>query len=261
MCKIISIINNKGGVGKTTTTLNLGIGLAMRGKKVLLIDNDPQGSLTSCLGYQDLESLKSTAASVLWKYVNGIELKHQEGVIHHEEGIDLLPCNLEMSSIELALMDREDKNLLLKGYLSLIKKEYDYILIDCLPSLSLMTINALVASNRIIIPIQPEYLSVKGLNNLIVTSNMIKSKLNKDLRFGGILFTMANLRTNYAKDIRNLVIDTYGKKIKVFDSVIPRSVKFGEASAMGKSIYAHSPKSKGAQAYSSLVDEFVGGRK
>ena len=239
MFRVISIANQKGGVGKTTTAVNLGIGLARSGKKVLLVDADPQGSLTASLGYVEPDEIHVTLANILTAVINGEDVNPSDGILHHEENIDLLPGNIELSALEVLMGNVMSRELILKDYIEMMRSRYDYIIIDCMPSLGIMTINSLVASDSVIIPVQAAYLPVKGLEQLIKTIHMVKKRLNRNLMIDGILLTMVDFRTNYAKDIALKLRETYGTKIKIFDNVIPLSVKAAETSAEGISIYSH----------------------
>ena len=261
MCKIIAIANQKGGVGKTTTTSNLGIGLAKQGKKVLLIDADAQGSLTASLGYTEPDTLEVTLATIMGNLINDGEVEPGEGILHHEEGIDLMPGNIELSGLEVSLVNVMSRETVLRSYIEIVRESYDYILIDCMPSLGMMTINALVASDTVLIPVQAAYLPVKGLQQLIRTISMVKKRLNRKLTIHGILLTMVDFRTNYAKDIASRVRETYGSKISIFENVIPLSVKVAEASAEGKSIYCHCPNGKVSMAYENLTQEVLENEK
>ena len=261
MCKIISVSNQKGGTGKTTTTVNLGIGLARAGKKVLLIDADPQGSMTASLGYIEPDDINITLATVMMAMINDEEIDSEEGILHHEEGVDLLPANIELSGLEVSLVNVMSRETLLKTYLETVRDRYDYILIDCMPSLGMLTINALVAADSVVIPVQAAYLPVKGLEHLIKTISKVKRQLNRKLEIEGILLTMVDFRTNYAKDISTMLHVTYGSKITIFENVIPLSVKAAETSAEGISIYAHCPKSKVSNAYKSLTQEVLENEK
>ena len=261
MCKIISVSNQKGGTGKTTTTVNLGIGLARAGKKVLLIDADPQGSMTASLGYIEPDDINITLATVMMAMINDEEIDSEEGILHHEEGVDLLPANIELSGLEVSLVNVMSRETLLKTYLETVRDRYDYILIDCMPSLGMLTINALVAADSVVIPVQAAYLPVKGLEQLIKTISKVKRQLNRKLEIEGILLTLVDFRTNYAKDISTMLHVTYGSKITIFENVIPLSVKAAETSAEGISIYAHCPKSKVSNAYKSLTQEVLENEK
>ena len=225
MCKVISVANQKGGVAKSTTTLNLGVGLVKQGKRVLLIDADPQGSLTASLGYVEPDDIGTTLATIMMNIINDEEIAEEEGILHHEEQLDLLPANIELSALEVTMSNVMSRELIMKEYIDTMRSRYDYILIDCMPSLGMMTINALVASDTVLIPVQAAYLPVKGLQQLIRTISMVKKRLNRKLTIHGILLTMVDFRTNYAKDIASRVRETYGSKISIFENVIPLSVK------------------------------------
>ena len=258
MCKIIAIANQKGGVGKTTTTSNLGIGLAKKGKKVLLIDADAQGSLTASLGYTEPDILEVTLATVMGNLINDEEIESAEGILHHEEGIDLMPGNIELSSLEVSLVNVMSRETVLRSYIEIVREDYDYILIDCMPSLGMITINVFACADSILIPVQAAYLPVKGLEQLIKTVGKVKRQINPKLEIEGILLTMVDNRTNYARDITALLIETYGSRVRIFENSIPMSVRAAETSAEGVSIYEHDPKGRVAGAYQSLTKEVLG---
>ena len=261
MGKVISIANQKGGVARTTTAVNLGIGLVRSGKKVLLVDMDPQGSLTASLGYAEPDEMEITLANILTAVINEEEIDPKKGILHHEENIDIMPGNIELSALEVTMGNVMSRELILKDYIDMMRKRYDYILIDCMPSLGMMTINALVASDSVLIPVQAAYLPVKGLQQLIKTILMVKKRLNRGLNIQGILLTMVDCRTNYAKDIIAKLHETYGAQIAIYKNVIPMSVKAAETSAEGVSIYSHCPKSKVTEAYRNLTQEVLDNEK
>ena len=254
---VIAVVNQKGGTAKTTTVENLGIGLAREGKKVLLVDTDPQGSLTISLGYPRPDELEITLFDLLNKTINEDSVSAGEGILHQAEGIDLIPANISLAGLEVALVNTMNRERILKQFLEPIKGNYDYVLLDCMPSLGMLTVNALAAADAALVPVQSNYLSAKGLEQLLQTINKVKRQINPKLRIEGILLTMVDGRTNYGREISSLIRDTYGGHIKIFNSEIPRSVRAAEISAEGKSIFLHDPKGKVAEAYQNLTKEVM----
>ena len=257
MSKVIAISNQKGGTGKTTTAVNLGIGLANEGKRVLLIDYDAQGSLTQCLGYPNPDELSVTISSLMEKVIREQPVLENEGILHHKEGVDFIPANIELSGMETALVNIMSRERVLKDYLATVKDNYDYVLIDCTPSLGMLTINALTAANEVIIPVQSHFLPAKGLEQLLGTVAKVKRQINPALKINGILLTMVDGRTNLARDISQLIRNTYGNHIKVFKTEIPLSIKAAETSAVGKSIYSYDKNGRVADAYRNLTKEVL----
>ena len=254
---VIAVVNQKGGTAKTTTVENLGIGLAREGKKVLLVDTDPQGSLTISLGYPRPDELDITLFDLLNKTINEDSVSAGEGILHQAEGIDLIPANISLAGLEVALVNTMNRERILKQFLEPVKGNYDYVLLDCMPSLGMLTVNALAAADAALVPVQANYLSAKGLEQLLQTINKVKRQINPKLRIEGILLTMVDGRTNYGREISSLIRDTYGGHIKIFNSEIPRSVRAAEISAEGKSIFLHDPKGKVAEAYQNLTKEVM----
>jgi chromosome partitioning protein len=257
MAITIAICNQKGGVGKTVTTVNLGIGLARMGKRVLLVDVDAQGSLTASLGNPYPDQIEKTLATVLGHIIMDEQLIPGEGIIHHEEGVDLLPANIELAGLETTLVNAMSRELFLREYLETVRADYDVILLDCCPSLGMLTINALAAADEVVIPMQAHYLSIKGLEQLLRTISRVKRQINPGLNISGILITMADMRTNYSRDIIELLHNAYDGKLRIFNSIIPLSIRAAETSAEGRSIYLHDPAGKVSAAYAALTKEVV----
>lgn len=256
-CKVISVSNQKGGTAKTVSCVNLGIGLAKEGYRVLLIDADPQGSLTISLGYQEPDLMDYTLANIMIDLVNEEPLQLEKAILHHAEGVDLIPANIELSAIEITLVNVMSRELILRTLVEQLKDLYDFIILDCMPSLGMMTINALACADSVLIPVQAAYLPVKGLQQLIRTVGRVKRQLNPKLEIEGILMTMVDRRTNYAKEIAQMVFDTFSSSIKVFKTEIPISVRVAEVSVEGSSIYTYDPKGKAAAAYTALTKEVM----
>ena len=256
-CKTIAICNQKGGVGKTTTAVNLGIGLAMQGKKILLIDADPQSDLTTCLGWRDSDSLPQTLTNKLAAVMREESQDPFAGILSHEEKVDLVPSNLELSALEMSLVTAMSRESVMKNYLSQVKDSYDYVLIDCMPSLGMITLNALTAADSVIIPVQAQYLPAKGMTQLLSTIAKVKKHTNPNLAIDGILLTLVDGRTNLAKSTVEALRENFGCRIRIYRTTIPVAVKAAEVSSKGKSIYAYEPNSTVSKAYADFTKEVL----
>ena len=234
--KVISVANQKGGVGKSTTVYNLGAGLALEGKKVLLLDVDPQGDLTKMLGQRKPRD-------------------HPE-IMQHHEGFDFVPGNRSLSAVEVGLVNVMSRETVLRQYVDSVKRDYDYVLLDCRPSLGMLVINALSASDYVLVPVQADYLAAEDMTELVGTVRSIQRQINPRLKIGGVFLTMAN-ETTFRKDIVNSVKSNFGRHLPVLDTVIPATVRLAEVSTADKSIFQHEPRGRAADAYRRLTKEVL----
>lgn len=222
-----------------------------------MIDADPQGDLTTSLGWNNPDELESTLATVMNKIIREESFNKNEGILKHSEGVDLIPANIDLEAIEVGLINVMSRETTLKTYINQIKDDYDYILIDCRPSLGMLTINALSAADSVIIPVQAQYLPLKGMTQLTQTINRVKNRMNPNLKIDGVLLTLADMKTRMAKTTSDTLRTTYGNRIKVYDTIIPMGVKAAEGSVLGKSIYALDKNSKPAMAYRDFTKEVL----
>lgn len=250
MGKIVSFSNQKGGVGKTTTCVNMAAYLATFGKKVLLVDIDPQGNATTGLGFSK-SSLKKSVYSVLID-----DEKVSDNILKTEiENLDLLPSNIDLAGAEVELVYKKTREKVLKNALAEVRADYDYIMIDCPPSLGLLTINALAAADTVIIPIQSEYYALEGLSQLMNSITLVKQHLNPALEVDGVVLTMYDSRSLISKQIAEEIKKFFTKRL--FEIVVPRNVRLVEATSYGKPIMMHDPKCTGARAYKALTQEYL----
>lgn len=251
MGRIIAVANQKGGVGKTTTSINLSACLAEKGKKVLVIDTDPQGNTTSGLGI-DKNDLENT----IYELMLG-ECSISDCIIRNViENVSVLPSNVNLAAAEIELIGIERKEYILKNEVDYVKEDYDFIIIDCPPSLNMLTINSMTTADSVLVPIQCEYYALEGLSQLIHTINLVKERLNPDLTMDGVVFTMYDSRTN----LSNQVVENVKENIKqrVYNTMIPRNIRLAEAPSYGMPISKYDAKSAGAEAYMQLADEVIG---
>ena len=254
---VIAICNQKGGVGKTATAVSMGFALTENGKKVLLVDFDPQGDATYSLGWKNYDKLEKTIASLMKKIIKDEIFKDGEAILTHKEGVDLVPANESLADMEVALVNVMSRELVLRDYLDEVKDDYDYVLIDCPPSLGMLTVNALAAADSVLIPVQANPLPAKDMTQLLKTINKVKRGINPRLKINGIVITLVDARTNLAKDVTMQLKENYGSAIKIYDSQIPLAVKAAEVTAKGKSIFAYDENGTVAKAYKALAKEVI----
>ena len=256
-CKVIAIANQKGGVGKTTTTFNLGVALAKQGKKVLLVDADPQGDLTTCMGYTNLDEIPITLADIMQSTIRDDIVSIEEVVLHHNERVDLIPSNLDLSQLEVGLVNVMSRESVMKNTLVNYKDKYDYILIDCMPSLGMITINALASADKVIIPVQTQFLAAKGMGQFLQTIASVRKQINPKLIVDGVLLTLVDKRTTLTEEVKMQLQKNYGSKVKIYNTQIPMAVNVAKSTSCGESIFSYDKNSKVADAYSLFAKEVL----
>ena len=247
-CRTIAVANQKGGTGKTATTLSLGMALAKSGQRVLLVDTDPQGDLTKSLGWKDPDALGTTIANHLNATIEGASLDPREGILPHEEGIDLMPANIELAGMEMPILMAMSREQLVNMWMSPLKADYDFIIFDCAPTLGIIPINAFVASDSVLVPVSAEYLPASAMTGLLKTVGRVRRQINPSLEVEGILLTLFDSRNNLAREVEETIREQYGSAYRVFDTVIPRAVSAAEAPSVGASIFAYDGRGKVASA-------------
>ena len=252
-CKTIAVANQKGGTGKTATTLSLGVALARLGKRVLLVDTDPQGDLTKSLGWKAPDSLETTLADHLAAVIAGEPLTPAEGILSHREGVDLMPANIELAGMEMAVFMAMSREQVLNMWASPLKGAYDYIIMDCAPTLGIIPVNAFVAADSVLIPVSAEYLPASGMAGLLKTVERVRRQINPALEVEGVLVTLFDSRNNLAKEVEATVREQYGSAYRVFDAVIPRAVSAAESPAAGESIFSYDGEGKVARAFAATT--------
>lgn len=257
MTKVIAIANQKGGVGKTSTAVNLGAGLVRQGYAVLAIDFDPQANLTMALGFKSPDDMEYTVSNVLAKAMDEEPIDPSEGILTTDEGVDLMPSSIQLSRFELALVNEMNRESMLRQFVDAVKPNYDYILIDCAPSLNVLALNALTAADSVLIPTQPEFFSNAGLQMLLSTVSKVRKKINPSLSIEGVLVTMMDKRPNFTKELVSQLREAYGGAIKVFDTEIPKSIRMTESNVNGKSVFGYDPKNPVGRAYEAFTKEVI----
>lgn len=257
-CKAIAVANQKGGTGKTATTLSLGVALARRGRRVLLVDTDPQGDLTKSLGWADPDSIETTVATHIEAVIEGADEDPRAGILGHREGVDLMPANIELAGMEMPILMAMSREQLVNMWMSPLKAHYDFIIFDCAPTLGIIPVNAFVASDSVLVPVSAEYLPASAMAGLLKTVGRVRRQINPSLEVEGILVTLFDSRNNLAHEIEQTIRERYGSTYRVFDTVIPRAVSAAEAPAAGMSVFSYDGDGKVARAFERLAEEVLG---
>lgn len=256
-CRTIAVANQKGGTGKTSTTLSLGVALARRGRRVLLVDADPQGDLTKSLGWADPDALDVTLANHIQAAIDGEGLDPRKGILRHDEGVDLMPANIDLAGLEMAMFMAMSRERLIASWTAPLKDDYDYLFIDCPATLGIIPVNALAAANGVLIPVSAEYLPAFAMTGLLKSVERVRRQINPSLEVEGILVTLFDGRNNLAKEVEQTVREQFGGAYRVFDTVVPRAVSAAESPASGTSVFAYDGGGKAAEAFARLAEEVL----
>ncbi|WP_101721064.1 ParA family protein [Eggerthella timonensis] len=256
-CRIIAVANQKGGTGKTSTTLSLGVALARRGKRVMLVDSDPQGDLTKSLGWADPDSLDVTLANHIQAAIDGDDPDPRAGILRHAEGVDLMPANIDLAGLEMAMFMAMSRERLLGTWMSSLKEGYDYLFVDCPASLGIIPVNAFAAADGVLIPVSAEFLPAAAMTGLLKSVERVRRQINPSLEVEGILVTLFDVRNNLAREVERTVRGQFGGAYRVFDTVVPRAVSAAESPASGTSIFSYDGGGKAAEAFARLAEEVL----
>ena len=257
MCKVISVVNQKGGTSKSAVSVNLAVGLSRAGEKVLLIDTDPQADASASLGFRDTDESDQTLTELFENVLRDEELPEGLYIRHQDEGPDVIVSNIDLAGVEVMLVNAMSREYMLREIIDKARDKYSYVIVDTMPSLGLLTINSLAAADEVLIPVEASYLPIKGLQKLLQTVGKIRKQINPALKVGGIVFSMVDIRTCEARENMKILREGYGNQVKIFDTYIPTSVRMKECCKEGKSIYKYAPGSPVAEAYEYLTGEVI----
>lgn len=257
MSKVIAVCSQKGGVGKSSLTVNIGVGLARLGKKVLIVDADPQSDASASMGFRDMDESEETLSELIVKELADEELPADLFIRQHEEGVDVLPSNIGLAGVEVQMVNVMSREFVLKRILSGVRNRYDMVIIDNMPSLGMLTVNSLAAADEVLIPVEASYLPIKGLQQLLRTVGKVRMQINPGLKIGGIVFNMVDVRTKEHRENMELLRSSYGDRLNIYQTVIPFSIRVKECGKAGESIYKYDEKGKAARSFGKLTEEVL----